>query len=960
MHPNTAPALGHHVLAAPQSSFTHPILPNHHAYPPRNPVAKHTPHVKNIVNYRGTNSQSFTESDPVHAMDMSARLGIKRGRVRKDGEYRRSPRKRQKRSFVWNFFKETDDNPNVGLCLICKEIIPRGRNLARNTTNLRKHLEHRHPEQIRPHMESKTTRNSRPADSLRTNCDQQQQQQQHQQIQFPGSTLRAATAIGQVDSPEQSNNTNPQLNFSLMHNQAPETMQLTTDPITNLPSTAPQTTTNDRTVLTAANMIHGGPHIALNGRLSHRQMDDTSTDLPPNSERGFEEQNVPFTDPIGTVSPFQAKTVMDEKKTLPSTFDMIDHGAQGVRLAGFGKSGSNRTTDRNVGDMDEGNVGAIGTDVMLTKCREVDTSLLDFLAILDLPLAAVRSKGLPALFAGSSEHLQFPTLEKLRDTLLPTQVERLQEKVKAKLCRAICVVIIVELKETCAHLFCRYLDEEMAVKHVCLGVIPQHFIQDDGEVERVAVQDASVVDDCTTSFANYNGNRVAHQRNDKRSLIEHIDWAMEQWRIRDKVIAVVLPQKSTLSSFQPGHEESGSSTNSRHPRPALNTRPTVSSNVYSSLGQILVVHCLSHRLHHMVNTIVIQNVQVERCFIRPVSNALYSVLSMKEYLQHHTYKAPPATVSLPLAKHLSLEKLLDALEYFSENFELIQTLVKKHLPDTSTTMELSRMTKTNLEQLQDVLLAFVDALNVSQACEHGSPLLSRHISCAIPAMKELSGKLETLHRNCTEDMKDIIKNAYSVANGEYNALLKDDLYLCATLLDPYFKGSFFDEGQLTRAKSFLISECESEAGARQNAKVPTSATGKNGIRSSSDMSTTQGSMDQLNIMEDFMQDRNMVLGPINEYLSEPTTTLNNDLPAIFNYWRANTQKWPILARVALKYALIPTTCKANRKSGVLGDYRDGMEHEGHVENHALTFMRNNLLLVDGLSMFSNRPNYQSS
>lgn len=55
------------------------------------------------------------------------------------------PRRRQKRSVVWRYFAESPTDLNVAICQLCHAAIPRGRRLARNTTNLLKHLQNKHP-----------------------------------------------------------------------------------------------------------------------------------------------------------------------------------------------------------------------------------------------------------------------------------------------------------------------------------------------------------------------------------------------------------------------------------------------------------------------------------------------------------------------------------------------------------------------------------------------------------------------------------------------------------------------------------------------------------------------------------------------------------------------------------------------------------------------------------------------
>lgn len=845
----------------------------------------------------------------------------------------RSPRKRQKSSFVWNFFEESDTDPNVGICLICRERIPRGRNLARNTTNLRKHLEHRHPNEHK-------TENSLPYHAKRD-----------------PTFVNAAT--NPIESPDQSHNSTPQLNFPITQTvqSASDHLQLPAEHMNNV---------HDRTIHVGDAAIHvNGSHpAAMNGRLNQKPVEESSVDMPAPSDREFVAPHASFAEPAVGMTQFRARTATEDKR---SPFELTVNGDK-MRYPGYARGGVNNASRGQPADVD-GQPQAHPADPVHSKGRNVDTGLLDCLAIMELPLAASKSKGFTALFAGASVHVMFPSVTRMRASILPAQIESLQAKLRGLLSKAEKLVIVVESTETGKTLLCRYIEEGFKVKHICLAVISEHQVVDESRNNAYL----SATGNCHPSLPNNSmlqPSRIDPRSDIKRKLIEHVDWTIAKWDIREKVIAIVMPGSSSepgRASYLPRddyrrelngtcREGSGSSTNSRQPRGYTDASrgpgpPYVNESSDSlfarSVDGIPVIQCLVSTLQEIAAKKFCENDAVVRRYIEPMSRGIYRAWSDSNYLKTENANARPANLSLPLVG-LSLENMLDALEYFTDHFERIQAVLKKQGGDQD--MDILCMNKSELEMLKEMLVPFAQVIGfVQETKQRGSALLSQQVSYAIPALKQLADKLDSLYHSATGELKDVCAHAFRETNYHYERFLCDELYSCATLLDPHFKGFYFDHEQLRAVQARVTRACEKER-RRHEALRSVKATGQ---RNTPDQTAgTTASLDQF--MDSMISDRDPLSSSINAYVDEPVVDVENHVQNTEDYWRSNQQKWPVLTKVALQFALIPSTCTANRKDAPLGDYKQDLIGDDPSDTHKLAFLRNNLLLVEGLSILSSR------
>lgn len=871
----------------------------------------------------------------------------------------RSPRKRQKRSAVWNYFQETDSDPNVAICLVCTDIIPRGRNLARNTTNLRKHLEHRHQDVYKSEYFK-----SYPAKREQSS-----------------PLLQSVNPL--VESSEQFPNTNPHLNFPLMQ-PGPEPPQLSTEQINHAAHGTQQPPVHERSVLAAANAFHGSPHAGGNGRIPHRLVEEPTPDLSGEQERGFGASNLNFADHgLAMPQPRHKKVAADDKRR---SYEPTENDGR-HRFPGLRKSGVNNAARRNRNDIDA-QAHLLPSEAVLPMRQGIGNSLVDYLAIMELPLMASKSKGFSALFAGTSVNVSFPSISRMRTSILPAQIEVLRGKIKDLLSNAEKVVIVVEPTETNMTLICRYLENGFKVRHVCLDVIPKSLIAEEQNLD----QTLPISENYPVSIPN--GDKLMHQRNDRRKLIEHVDQTVDEWNLWDKLIAIVIPGRCvepSKASFRLRHghdrgqqngycrEDSGSSSNSRQhrgytdigrgPGPPL---PDGSYDVHCILSHegIPVIQCLVNTLEVIASTVICENKTVEQCIIEPMSRGMFKALGDPNYLQVENTKSRPSDLVLPLV-NLSLETMLDVLEYFSEHLERVQDVFRRQGSETD--LDILCLHKEDLELLKEILVPFAHAIQfVQEKTGKKSTFQSRQVSFAIPTMKQLAGKLEQLYRNATGTLKEVIKDAFQAVSSQYQSMQIHEVYSCATLLDPNFKNSQFSDAEMSRAaRDRVTSACEAERRRYEGVRRV-----KASMRNNQDL-TTGPSNTFDHFMDSIMGDHNMPMSCVTAYVQEPVTDYGEAIQNVEDHWRSRQQKWPILTKVALQYALIPCTCRTDREDAALGDYKQKLDVDGsldahahgssdvHVADvhtadahasdaHALAFLRNNLLLVDGLSILSSR------
>lgn len=831
---------------------------------------------------------------------------------------------------MWNFFQESKTNPNVALCLICHLSIPRGRNLARNTTNLRKHLEHRHPTELAEHA-------------------------------LKGKRAAALQSLGPPhESPAQSQNTNNQLNFPPIAPSS-EPLHSSMHQACQLPNGHQPALGNDRHTLavslSAATACNGLTHYGNNERSIRRSLEESSAVMQCGTERMSSGSNINFSDQMAFPVQYRLNSAVTERTQFLDPPE-VDGQSRGHEPARSSMNPSRSATWPRNGE--ERQNGVVPGNPIPMGPLEMSSGMLDFLAIMDLPLAASKSKGFEALFSAARLQGHLPNIFRLRTGMLVAQKRALRAKIKILLAEAEKLAIVVENTNTCRIILCRYFRRSLDFGYLCLEVVPCG----DPSPEHGNETKASV-SDVYPSASSRPENRALTSTKQMRQLSGHIDKVLEVWDIREKVTAIVtsevfLPADKTQFLFRKtsrknqsasGRDDSDSSRSSRQ-TPIYNEMNKEKENLYngtaelncSPCNRIPMVSCLVSVVQRIVSDTICEDETVERLFIEPMSRGLFKALADRSFILSEDLQSRPLNLKLPLT-NLSMEDMLPLLEYFIHHFDMVQAVLNKQ--GGAIDMDIVCMQKGDLKFLHMLLSAFSDSLFlIRDVKQKGVVFRSEHISIALPAMKQLLQKVETIYQEVGEPLKKVTMNVLRSLKLQYDAMESQEVYTCATLLDPRFKGQYFTSKDVAdMAEASVTDAYESER--RRNEEKRHNKESAGNLQNILEVPPS----DLDHYMDSMIADRTVLSTSLSSYMAEPTLEYTEDIEA---YWREHQQKWPVLCEIATQYSLIPSACETDRVHSVLGDYRNvhSVGESQPSDALALTFLKNNLLLVDGSSIFS--------
>lgn len=841
----------------------------------------------------------------------------------------RSPRKRQKRSFVWYFFEESKTNPNVALCLICQLSIPRGRNLARNTTNLRKHLEHRHPTELAEHA-----------------------------LKRGRAAVLQSTRLPH-ESPAQSQNTTNQLNFPLIASNS-EPLHSSMHHGGQIPSGHHSALGHDRHTLavslSAATACNGLTQDGSNERNIRRSLEESSAVMQCGTERMSTGSHINFSDQMAIPVQYRLNSAVTKRT------QSIDHPEVDGRSKGHGLARSSMNPSRSAIRPHNGEErpNRVVPGNPIPGPLEMSNGMLDFLAIMDLPLAASTSKGFEALFSAARLQGHIPNISRLRTGMLLAQKKTLRAKIRNILAEAEKLVIVVENTKTCRIVLCRYFRRSLDFGHLCLEVIPcEDPSQEDGNETKASVSDMY------PSAASRPENRGLTSTEQTCKLLGHLDKVLEVWEIREMVTAIVtseifLPADKTQFLFRKtsrrnqsasGREESDSSRSSRQ-APIYNEMNKEREDLYNGTAElncttrnrIPVVSCLVSIVKRIVSDTICEDETVIRLFIEPMSRGLFKALADRSFVLSEDLQSRPVNLKLPL-NNLSMEDMLALLEYFIHHLDMVQALLKKQ--GGTSDMDIVCMQKGDLKFLHMLLRAFSDSLYlIRDVKQNGVVFRSERISIALPAMKQLLQKVETIYQQVGEPLKKVVMNVFQTVKFQCDGMESQEVYTCATLLDPRFKGQYFTSKNVADIAEASVTDAYEHERRRNEEKRHNKESAGN---LQSILEAPPSALDHF--MDSMIADRTVLSTSLSSYLEEPTLDYTEDIEA---YWRERQQKWPVLCEIATQYWLIPSTCETDRVHSVLGDYRNVHSVVGNEASDALalTFLKNNLLLVDSNSIFS--------
>lgn len=845
----------------------------------------------------------------------------------------RSPRKRQKRSFVWNFFRESEKDPNVALCQICNTPTPRGRNLARNTTNLRKHLEHRHPDFV------KQFRLSQPhfaADGLTS--------QLLPPTHNPPSSVASPSYIPQSSIPGRPPPP-PAPNWPAGkpdNVKIPSTQAL--PPIANSPLT-------QQVNQCTQNLTHHSPNPV---RVSCELPALVPQDCHP--EYGCP-KNATLTDnppPVGTDKPFQ-----------------VQNKASG------GDVGHASNATRNLLLVPNGDVPSKVVAYRLT--------VEDIMSAIRVELTRAQLDALQTLLDSRQGHRSGDDFRMTSQPSLWQQVSVLQRKIRNGLSAADTIAVTVEKSGSNLFVLCHYYERRFDARCVCVDVIPC-----------AEMLDATDADDSNDTDLGRGPDDSQHFQM-LGKLFQRITNNLSYWKIRYKVIGVVvagrgvgcgrwrfLPEVSTKSDCDKNEEGSLQCTW----RSGNEGTENGGNRDCSGLGiwndaRIAVVPCVVDTLERIVTESICEHEIFEKKFIVPLSELMFTALLDRNFGRCRKAQEWMSQVELPI-RNVTLRSMKFMLDYVCENMSTIEKAVRNST-DNSGDAVLGKIVLEEMKVVRDVLEAFSSAVAAIRIDDSNGECLRlwccERSSAGLPIMRTLHERLEKLVEQMPDPMQYLVGLALHVVHNEWKEMEKTEIHGCATLLDPRFKSRYFSSKEaVSNVVTVVVDLCDAErrrkclSRMREGRRSDGSATrqvsgsesgmtdsgsgglaswdntdghrgnGTNGGNNSNDdarragnkASSSGGASENFetgsrgNEELDYLMDaippgQRVSAGEVMAYLNEGRTELSQNVE---EYWERNHLRWPFLTSVATRYSLIPCCCFGLERAtkGSSTEQGAGVEH----------------------------------
>lgn len=679
-----------------------------------------------------------------------------------------------------------------------------------------------------------------------------------------------------------------------------------------------------------------------------RPQEEPSSMVQSSAERIGAGSPINFNDQLAISPQYRLSTIMPERNPFLDATD-ADRGTK--------RNASSRpaTNPPRIGyrpTAAEENQGVFLGNSISVSPVDLNNGLLSFLATMDLPLAAAKSKGVEALFTAARLQLHIPDLSRLHSGMLIEQKREMCSKIRNLLADAEKLVIVIEAAKTSHNVFCRYLKRGLVFGHLCLEVLPidDQFTEDENETK------ASESDIFPLS-SNLETNPVARGLERRSRLLNNVNKILEDWDIREKTTAVVISEGVLYAEANQFHlqrkptypvsgRDGSDSLRSARQVPLFLDNHKESELLCSVSERIPVISCIASVVEAIVADTICESDLVKQNFIEPMSRGMFKALADNTFLDAENVQSRPVTLKLPLS-NLSMEDMLSMLGYFISHLDLLQTVLKRK-GDTSD-IDILRMRKRDLTFLQTLLLAFSESLRDIRTVKHGAVFRSELISIALPAMNGLLKKVETIYREVSEPLKNeplkkVALDVFQAVKHQRDAMESQDIYICATLLDPRFKGEYFTSKDVAAVAEASINDAyERERQRQELRRHPKESAGNL-------QNIMEAPRNVLDRYMDSMRGRSMLSNSLSTYLHEPLVERIEDIET---YWRQQQQKWPELSAVAAQYALVPCVCETEKVHSVLGDFRrfDSSIGNGTGDSFSLSFLKNNILLVDSNAMY---------
>lgn len=809
----------------------------------------------------------------------------------------RSPTKRRKRSYVWKFFTEAPESSihgSTAFCTLCHGKVPRGKHNQKNTTNLIKHLQHRHPEVA--------------AEASRMN-GKDKEKSVYGVLSGSSSPPKTHSDLHSNGYPDTTRTNNQYLSRSLGQGVSSYNNNNNRDGSMNAQANGRGRLTNEM-----ANGIGPAFHQDVAERPirpSHSAEDGLL--IPGTPLRNTASSNIPSLTATGT----QGMSTSHHHGNTNNQGLELENGRP-VEYASW----AHRVSYSKRGVAVRGNE----CDEMVTNedsgmdFSELNSAIVEFLALMDLPLSASKSRALDALLR-MVQTRPYLNLSRYRNSSFTEPVKAMQNKIRSMLSDTDKLFLTVSKKGCNRLIICQYYDQNFGVQYVCLDVLrPSDLLPSKTTGNDVHLTEAS---------SGMNDGFIS-------ALLDRIAQNLDYWDIRNKVSAVIISENGISSErlYLPDHSSSEESIPSLFRDVSDSSSKSSKRQIYNRDGeigfshdgttrlskncrQIPVLPCMIGLLEGIAERTICNNEEFERVLISPIIRGIFKALTDYKFKNSSVFDKWRKGLEVSMFKP-SMKDLLEIIRYYHSNMEMVRNAVSRCRDPTD--LEILYVEPQDVYSLQNVLEAFEKAVNMFTPNCKGQNLSNRgRASMVLPLMWELLNDLEQVGDRSSDTFKPLIQSVIDVVKMESRRLESQDLYTCATTLDPRFKSNYFVTKHVREVvRNNILSYCDEEVRRSDQCR----------------MVSNNGTMDFFETL--IPSDKNATYAAFNTYENQPTCEKMQDID---EYWKERKSQWPILSKVAAKFILLPCISQ----SGIIFGKDDDMKNKENGEELMMEFMRCNLI-----------------
>ena len=209
-------------------------------------------------------------------------------------------------------------------------------------------------------------------------------------------------------------------------------------------------------------------------------------------------------------------------------------------------------------------------------------------------------------------------------------------------------------------------------------------------------------------------------------------------------------------------------------------------------------------------------------------------------------------------------------------------------------------------------------------------------------MRQLIKSLEDLREHAGESLRAVLDAALDATVIQGKTIEAHELYACATLLDPRFKGNYFFTKEVAdSAENIIVEACEME-----RRKTDANRQGKNAA-TDQNLISPNNSLEQFMFMQSIIPQNVTASSSFSTYMAEPIAPYEQDVE---EYWNRHWDRWPFLAKVASRYHLVPCSRASEKIAKLLERDCGGLDPEGSSaassvdpnETLGMEFLKNNI------------------